>query len=52
MYDIKDDDIYAAFNTSGHSTSNASIEKQLPVLELVKVCPLIFPFDLVQVRYQ
>ena len=52
MYDIKDDDIYAAFNTSGHSTSNASIEKQLPVLELVKVCPLISPFDLVQVRYQ
>ncbi|VAI45227.1 unnamed protein product [Triticum turgidum subsp. durum] len=36
MYDIKDDDIYAAFNTSGPSTSNASVEKQLPVLELVK----------------
>ncbi|KAM0920997.1 hypothetical protein ACQ4PT_007209 [Festuca glaucescens] len=36
MYDIKDDDIYAAFSTSGPSTSNASIEKQLPVLELVK----------------
>jgi hypothetical protein len=44
MYDIKDDDIYAAFSTSGPSTSNASIEKQLPVLELVKVCPLILPF--------
>ncbi|KAM0844864.1 hypothetical protein ACQ4PT_056786 [Festuca glaucescens] len=36
MYDIKDDDIYAAFSTFGPSTSNASIEKQLPVLELVK----------------
>lgn len=47
MYDIKDDDIYAAFNTSGPSTSNASVEKQLPVLELVKVCPLFLPLDLI-----
>uniref|UniRef100_I1NYC7 Nuclear pore complex protein NUP205 n=1 Tax=Oryza glaberrima TaxID=4538 RepID=I1NYC7_ORYGL len=37
MYDIKDDDIYAAVNASGPSTtSHASIDRQLPVLELLK----------------
>jgi hypothetical protein len=35
MYDINDDDIYASVNTSAPS----SIERQLPLLELLKVCP-------------
>ena len=35
MYDINDDDIYASVNTSAPS----SIERQLPQLELLKVCP-------------
>ncbi len=42
MYDIKDDDIYAAVNASGPSTtSHASIDRQLPVLELLKVCSIV-----------
>uniref|UniRef100_A0A0D9VDH3 Nuclear pore complex protein NUP205 n=1 Tax=Leersia perrieri TaxID=77586 RepID=A0A0D9VDH3_9ORYZ len=37
MYEIKDDDIYAAVNTSGPSTiPHSSIDRQLPVLELLK----------------
>lgn len=36
MYDIKDDDIYAA---SVNTLAPSSIERQLPLLELLKVCP-------------
>uniref|UniRef100_J3LAP2 Nuclear pore complex protein NUP205 n=1 Tax=Oryza brachyantha TaxID=4533 RepID=J3LAP2_ORYBR len=37
MYDIKEDDIFAAVNASGPSTiSHASIDRQLPLLELLK----------------
>jgi nuclear pore complex protein Nup205 len=35
MYDIKDDDIYASVNTLAPS----SLERQLPLLELLKVWP-------------
>jgi nuclear pore complex protein Nup205 len=34
MYDINDDDIYTSVNTSAPSP----IERQLPLLELLKVC--------------
>lgn len=46
MYDVKDEDFEGAVDQSRLSTNKESspLQMQLPVLELLKVCALIFLF--------